>query len=186
MLSRLFQTVALAAAVSVVGAAAVRAQDRAFLISARAGGLSAMRDLNTAGTQDFEPGFVLGGSVAVQMTHYLSIEADMIGVQSHLRTDGVETGVQYTRYFYGAAVRAQYPTGIGVTPYALAGGGAEIVNTEHRRGQLQHGSITGAATAVAAARRSQVGSSIRVDAACAFAVGLPVRPRTRPDESDYQ
>jgi opacity protein-like surface antigen len=131
MSSRLSHVLSLAAAVSLLSATTAHAQDRAVVLSARAGGLSALRDLNAAGTQDFKPSFVLGGSVGVQVMRYLAIEADLTGVQNRLRTNGLETGVLVNRYFYGAAVRAQYPTSIGVTPYVLAGGGAV---TFHEKG----------------------------------------------------
>jgi opacity protein-like surface antigen len=135
MSSRLLQSLSLVGALAVAGAATAHAQDRAVVFSARAGGLSALRDLNSAGTQDFKPGFVLGGSVGVQVMRYLAIQVDVAGVQNRLRTNGAETGVLVNRYFYGAAVRAQYPTTIGVTPYVLAGGGAVTFHEKGTSGQ---------------------------------------------------
>lgn len=131
MSSRLLQSFAVMAALIIVCAAPACAQDRAVILSARAGGLSALRDLNNAGTVDFKTGMLLGGSVAEQVQRYFGIEADITGVQNRLRTNGAETGVLLNRFFYGAALRAQYPTSVGVTPYILAGGGAV---TFHEKG----------------------------------------------------
>lgn len=135
MSSRLFPALSLLAGLTLAGATVAHAQDRAVIIAARAGGLSALRDLNAAGTADLKTGFVLGGSVGVQVHRYLAIQADITGVQNRMRVNGAETGVLVNRYFYGAALRAQYPTDIGVTPYVLAGGGAVTFHEKGTSGQ---------------------------------------------------
>jgi len=61
----------LAALATVLAAAPALAQECAVVFSARGGGLSAVNDLNDAGTADFKTGFNIGGGVGVQVNKYV-------------------------------------------------------------------------------------------------------------------
>lgn len=127
---RIFPIVA-AAVVALVAPSPALAQARAVVISARGGGFSALNNLNDAGTADFKTGFNVGGDVGVQVNEYVVLDGDFTWGQHEYRTNDVDTGIKVNQFFYGGAVKLQYPTESGVTPYVLGGGGAV---TFHQRG----------------------------------------------------
>jgi opacity protein-like surface antigen len=99
------------------------AQDHAVNLFLRSGGYNALTDLNDAGTADFKKvGFNLGGGVSVDLNRYVGVRGDFTFARNEMRT-GVDTGNKLNRYFYDAAVQVQYPTAVGLTPYAFAGAG---------------------------------------------------------------
>jgi hypothetical protein len=109
-------------------------QEHAVTISAWGGGLSALNNLNDAGTADFKTGFNVGGGVAVQLQRYISLRGDFNYGRDQLRVDDFSTGIHYNKFFYGGAVQVQYPTAGGVTPYAFAGGGGITIDPEGNNG----------------------------------------------------
>lgn len=124
---------ALAAAFSRVGAVPLCGQIhvQAVTLALHGGGYSAVHDafnLQTGTTDDFKPGFVLGGSVGLQLQKWVELRASLIGAQSHLRVNGAETGTYLNRYYVGVDVKGEYPLGGGVNLYGLAGGGFVILH----------------------------------------------------------
>jgi hypothetical protein len=98
-------------------------ENRMFFMGLGGGGFSSVRDLNDAGTANFKTGFNVFGSIGTRLYRYLAIRGDLMWGRNQLRTNGVETGVRLNRFFYGAALQAQYPFYSGFTPYAFVGGG---------------------------------------------------------------
>ena len=113
---------------------AVTPKEHAVTISAWGGGLSALNNLDDAGTSDFKTGFNVGGGVAVQLQRYISLRGDFNYGRDQLRLDDFNTGVHYNKFFYGGAVQVQYPTAGGVMPYAFAGGGGITIDPEGDNG----------------------------------------------------
>ena len=105
-------------------ASPVSAQSRAVNLFVQSGGYDALTDLNDAGTADFNKvGFNVGGGVSVDLNRYVGVRGDFTFARNQMRIDGVDTGDKLNRYFYDAAVQVQYPTAVGLTPYAFAGAG---------------------------------------------------------------
>jgi len=124
---------ALAAALSSFRAAPLWGQVRvqAVTLAVHGGGYSAVDDafnLQTGTTDNFKPGFVLGGSVGLQLHRNVELRASLVGAQSPLRVNGTETGTYLNRYYVGADVKGEYALGSGITPYGLAGGGFVILH----------------------------------------------------------
>lgn len=106
-------------------------QLQAVTLSVHGGGYSTLHNafnLQTGTTDDFKTGFVLGGSVGLQLHKYLELSASLMGAQSQLRVNGAETGTYLNRYYVGADVKGKYPLAGGLTPYGLAGGGVAILH----------------------------------------------------------
>jgi outer membrane protein with beta-barrel domain len=131
MKSLRFSLMAAAAVVALLGPHPALAQERAVVFSARGGGFSALSNLNDAGTADFKTGFNVGGGVGVQVHKYVVLDGDFTWGQREYRSNGVDSGIKVNQFFYGGAVKLQYPAASGFTPYVLGGGGAV---TFHQRG----------------------------------------------------
>jgi Outer membrane protein beta-barrel domain len=100
------------------------AQDRSVTVFARSGGFQAVTDLNDAGTADFKKvGYNVGGGVGVQLTRFLTVRGDFTFAENELSSDDAFSGDKLRRYFYDASVQLQYPSALGLTPYAFGGVG---------------------------------------------------------------
>src|SRR5262245_31986880 len=103
----------------------VFAQDKAFGISVRGGGFNGLTNLNESGTADFKQvGYNVGGGVGVDLHKYVGLRGDITFARNELQLNDVETGSEWNRFCYDAAVQVQYPTAGGFQPYAFVGGGA--------------------------------------------------------------
>jgi hypothetical protein len=101
------------------------AQDKAVTLSVRGGGFNGLRSLDEAGAADFkQAGYNVGGTVGVELHRYVALRGDFTFARNELQLNDVETGSELSRFFYDAAVQVQYPTSIGLRPYAFLGAGA--------------------------------------------------------------
>src|SRR5919109_3983702 len=136
-LARAIGVLALAAGVAVPAAAQeppAPPASHAVTVAVRGGGLSALTDLDDAGIADFKTGFNLGGGVSVDLTRYVALRGDFTWGRDELRLNGQDTGIDFDKFFYGAAVQLQYPTASGVRPYVFAGGGGVTLDPRNGAG----------------------------------------------------
>ncbi|MBI4500076.1 MAG: outer membrane beta-barrel protein [Gemmatimonadetes bacterium] len=123
------------AALVLLTASALSAQDQSVRIFGRSGGYNAVTDLNEAGTADFRrAGYNVGGGAVVQVQRYVSLRADFTFARRPFRQNGVTNGVHVFNYFYDGAIQLQYPTEIGLEPYVYAGGGGVTFHQEDTNG----------------------------------------------------
>jgi hypothetical protein len=122
------------AAVTVLATTPAWAQERGIRVYANVGGLSALRDLNQAGTADFRTGFDMEGGVGWQLQRNLSVRGDLTWGQQQLRNSGIATG-KVNQFFYGADVMLKYPGASRATPYVFAGGGAVTIHPKGTSGE---------------------------------------------------
>lgn len=109
-------------------------QERGIRVYTDVGGLSALRDLNQAGTADFKTGFDWGGGVGWQLRQNLMVRGDITWGQQELRTSGV-TAAKINQFFYGADVKLDYPGSGRATPYLFAGAGAVMIHPKGTSGE---------------------------------------------------
>lgn len=128
------------AAGAVVPAAAQQAAASPYAVTfnVNAGGLSPVTNLNEAGTTDFKTGFNVGGGVSVDVWRYLAIRGDFTWGRNQIRANDVETGVDYNKFFYGAALQLQYPTASGWMPYIFGGGGGITLDPHNDASTVSH------------------------------------------------
>jgi opacity protein-like surface antigen len=112
----------------------VGAQERSIRVYTDVGGLSALRDLNQAGTADFKTGFNWGGGVGWQLRQNLMVRGDITWGQQELRNSGV-TAAKINPFFYGADVKLDYPGSGRAMPYVFAGAGAVMIHPKGTSGE---------------------------------------------------
>ena len=106
------------------------AQERGVGIAVRGGGFNGLASLDESGRDDFkQAGYNVGGAVTVDLHEYVALRGDFTFARNELRRDDVGTGLELNRYFYDAAVQAQYPSATGWTPYAFVGVGGVTLDT---------------------------------------------------------
>ena len=105
------------------------AQDRAVTLTARGGGFNGLSSLDKAGSADFKQvGYNVGGTVGVDLHRYVGLRGDFTFARNELQLNDVETGSELSRFFYDASVQVQYPTAVGLRPYAFVGAGAVMLH----------------------------------------------------------
>ena len=125
-----------AAALALAVAGPVAAQDRAVRLFARSGGFNAVTNLDNAGSADFNKvGLNVGGGVGVQLHRFVTLRGDLTFARNELQTNGVDTSDRLNRFLYTVGVQLQYPTAIGLEPYAFLGGGAVTLHQVGTSGQ---------------------------------------------------
>ncbi|MBI4420929.1 MAG: outer membrane beta-barrel protein [Gemmatimonadetes bacterium] len=123
------------AALALLVAGSLAAQDQSFRVFGRGGGSNAVTDLNDAGSKDFKrAGYNLGGGAAVQVNRYVTLRADFTFARRSLRQNDVNTGIHVFNYFYDGAIQFQYPTESGLEPYLYVGGGGVTFHQEDTNG----------------------------------------------------
>jgi hypothetical protein len=144
---RIFTAAALAGAAVFFLSAPARAQQaeddpygkRGAVLYLQGGGFSALRDV-TEGGVGFDTGYSFGGGVGYQFTRYLALRGNFTFTRAELAGPDAnggapapgspfERGQEVNKYFYGADLQARYPTGIGLAPYLVLGGGAVTVDS---------------------------------------------------------
>ncbi|OLB15253.1 MAG: hypothetical protein AUH12_08855 [Gemmatimonadetes bacterium 13_2_20CM_69_8] len=123
-----------ATALAVIGAASAAAQDHVVTLAAYGGGYSALKQLNTAGTAEFAPGFTLGGGIGYKIDKSVELRATLTGAQSQLRQGATPTGVYLNRYYLAVDVKAEHPTASGIAPYGFFGAGAVLLHEKASTG----------------------------------------------------
>src|SRR5256885_6929206 len=118
------QISAVAAVLALAASRPVGAQERGITLFASGGGYSALRDLNSAGTDQFERGFTLGGGVGYAVDKNLELRATLTGAQSRLVDQGRKTSAYLNRYYVAGELKFKYPFGGGLAPYGFVGLGA--------------------------------------------------------------
>lgn len=93
-----------------------------------AGGLSALRDLNSTGTADFKTGFNLGAGIGWEPRRNVMLRGDLDWGRQRLQNSGIATGVNVNEFFYGADLAVRYPKFSRTMPYAFIGAGAVTIH----------------------------------------------------------
>ena len=128
----MFRRIRMGAAVAfgLMAAVPAAAQDRALAFQVSGGTYSHLMNLNSAGTAHFQTGFNLGFNIGVFANKHLGFHGDFTWGNNQAKGDLAFKDRFINRYFYGAHVELQLPTGKGITPYLFGGGGGVTVNQD--------------------------------------------------------
>lgn len=108
-------------------AAPLAAQQRELVFSLYGGGADHLADLQQSPSAWFMPGYSVGASIGVQVTHYVALHGDFTFTRNPVEGSGAIAGGDVNRFFYGAHAEVRYPMQ-PLTPFLFAGAGAVSID----------------------------------------------------------
>ncbi len=115
---------AVAALIALGASLPVRAQGRAVTIFVYGGGYSPLRDLNSAGTDQFQTRRTVAGGVGYEVDRNVELRATLTEAASQFVESGVAYDKYLNRYYLAGEAMYEHPFARGVMPYGFVGFGA--------------------------------------------------------------
>jgi len=106
------------------------AQQREIIVTVYGGGADHLADLQKSPPAWFMPGYAVGASIGVQLTHYIGVHGDFTYTRNPVERVAPTVGFGDTdvnRFFYGAHAEFRYPLNRW-TPYVFLGAGAVSID----------------------------------------------------------